>query len=60
MSNDKKTTILGAILAALIMTRVDWTKVFQGDPTNIGIVVGALVTALLGYYTNKSSPPPVQ
>jgi len=60
MSHDTKTTVLGAILAALMVSRVDWSKVFQGDPSNIGLLVGVLATALLGYYTNKPSTPPVQ
>lgn len=46
------TTVLGAVLAGVIAAQVDWSKVLQKDPQQIGNLVGACVVGLLGYYTN--------
>lgn len=53
VSNDNKTTILGVLAGALLVAQVNWTLLLKGDSTQIGYAAGALVTALLGYYTNK-------
>ena len=53
-SNDHKATLLGALGVAIIgTTQVDWGKLVNGDSTEIGKVVGAIVVGLLGYFTNK-------
>ncbi len=53
-NNDRKTTILGIVAGAVIgAVGIDWTKLAAGDPGQIGIVAGAIVAALFGYYTNK-------
>lgn len=46
------TTILGAILAAVIASKINWSLLLQGDSTQIASLVSVLVTALLGYFTN--------
>jgi len=57
MSNDHKSTVLGAVLAGLQLVNVDYVKLMQGDSAEIGKAVGAVVTALLGWYINKPTPP---
>lgn len=51
--NDTKTTALGTIAAGLLASQIDWGKLFQKDPTQIGLLVGTVVTLLFGYFTNK-------
>lgn len=51
--NDTKTTVLGVAASAVLAGQIDWGKLFQKDPQQIGLLVGALVTAVYGYYTNK-------
>lgn len=61
--SEPKTTALGAVLAAIQLANVDYGKLVQGDPEQVGRVVAAVVTALLGYFTNHKnlvSPPPTQ
>lgn len=53
MNNDKKGTILGVVLSALIALQVDYGKVLHLDPAECGKVAAAITTALLGYYMNK-------
>lgn len=53
MNNDGKTSILGVVLAAIIALNVDFSKVFHLDPAECGKVAGAVLTAVLGFYTNK-------
>lgn len=55
--NDTKTTVLGAAASAVLLAQIDWGKLFQKDPNQIGLLIGALVTGIFGYYTNKSSVP---
>lgn len=52
-SNDTRTTILGIVAASLIAAQLDWGKLLQGDPDQIGMAAGAAVAALFGYWTNK-------
>ena len=53
-SNDHKTTLLGALAASIMMgTQVDWGKLVNGDSSEIGKVVGAVIVGLIGYLTNK-------
>ena len=54
-TNDKKTTVLGVILATLIATKIDYTLLAAGDLSQIGMAVGALVTAVLGFYINRQA-----
>ena len=53
MSNDGKTSILGVVLAAIIGTQIDWTKVFHLDPATWGQLAAAVVVAVMGWLTNK-------
>jgi len=53
ISNDNKATILGVALAGLMASRLDWGLLMKGDSSQMGVAVGAVVTAVLGYYTNK-------
>ena len=53
MKNDKVTTLLGALLGAGVWAQVDVPKLLAGDHAEIAKVVGGLVIALLGYFTNK-------
>lgn len=53
VTNNHKTTILGAILAALQMSGVDWVKLSQGDLGEAGKAGAAAITALLGWLINK-------
>jgi hypothetical protein len=53
ISNDNKTTILGVVAAALLATKLDWGLLLKGDSAQVGTAVGVVITALLGYYTNK-------
>jgi hypothetical protein len=60
MNNDKKASVLGVVLAAIIAANVDYSKVAQLDPAACGALAGALVTAILGWFINKpdkAKPP---
>ncbi len=52
--NDTKTTVLGAALSGLLISNIDFGKLFAKDPGEIGKAAGAIIIGLLGYYTNKS------
>lgn len=56
-SNDTKTTVLGVAAAGVIAAQIDWNKLFQKDPAQIGLLIGTIVTAVFGYYTNKVDQP---
>lgn len=56
-NNDRKTTLLGIAAAALIGSQIDWSKLVNGDATALGQAAGAIVAALIGYYTNKPDKP---
>jgi len=53
--NDTKTTVLGVAASALLASSIDFSKLINGDSNEIGKAVGAIVVALLGYYTNKKN-----
>jgi len=55
MNNDRKTTLFGAILAALQACFIDYTKLLAFDLTEVGKALAAIITAVLGYYINKPS-----
>jgi len=57
VSNDNKTTILGFIASGLMAAKLDWGLLLKGDSGQLGILAGAIVTALLCYYTNKPDQP---
>jgi hypothetical protein len=52
-SNDTKATLIGVIAAGLLASGLDWGKIFEKDPQEIGKLVGSITIALLGYWTNK-------
>lgn len=51
--NDTKTTILGFLAAGIIERKLDFGKLFSGDPDQLGNLAFALTVAAIGYYTNK-------
>jgi formate/nitrite transporter FocA (FNT family) len=52
-SNDNKVTILSMVASTIIAAKVDYGKLVNLDPNEVGNMVGAIVIAVLGYYTNK-------
>jgi hypothetical protein len=64
-ASEPRTTLAGAALAAVIATKVDYSKVLQGDPTQLGNLIAAVLVAVIGYFTNHKkltspSPSPVK
>lgn len=57
MTNDRKSTIVGAILGALQLANVDYVKLTEGDLTEAGKSIAAVLTAILGYYINRKDKP---
>jgi hypothetical protein len=57
MTNDKKATIFGVILAALVASKIDYAALMNGDLSQAGLAVGAVVTAVLGFYVNRKDKP---
>lgn len=53
MSNDNKSTWLGVVSGAVMATHIDWALLLKGDHTQISTLVGAVVFAAWGYYTNR-------
>lgn len=53
MNSDKVATAAGGVVGFGIFSQIDWNKLFEGDPTEIGKFVMALGVLLLGYVTNK-------
>lgn len=47
-----RTTVLGFVAAAILADKIDYGKLFDGDPRQIGNLVGAVIVALFGYFTN--------
>lgn len=58
-NNDTKATILGFVASAVLAAQIDYGKLLQKDPNEIGKAVGVLVAAVFGYYTNKKDKAPV-
>ncbi len=52
-NNDKKTTVLGYTAALIIAAQIDYTKLLDGDPGEIGKAAGVVVAALWGFFTNR-------
>ncbi len=53
MDHDQTTTLIGAILAVISSTQVDYGKVAQGDTSQIAKLGFAAGLGLLGYFSNK-------
>lgn len=53
MSNDRKTTLLGAIMAAIVASTVDLERVFLGEWREIAKLLAVVLMAVFSYYTNK-------
>lgn len=51
--SEPRTTVAGAALAGLIAAKIDYNKLVQGDPQQIGNAVAAVIVALIGYWTNN-------
>ncbi len=51
-ASEPRTTALGFVLAGIQAANIDYGKLLQKDPQQIGQLIAAIVTALLGYYIN--------
>ena len=58
MNTDKITTYIGFAIAVLAAGQQALAG-FEGQPVNWMVVIGAVLVAALGYWTNKSKKPPV-
>ncbi len=50
---DSATTLLGLLAGAVVASKVDFGKLVSGDGNEIGTAIGAVVVALIGWYTNR-------
>ena len=57
---DLLTTLLGAVISAIVMYNVDYGKLLAGDNTEKGKVIGAVVFALFSWLTNKTNEMKIQ
>jgi hypothetical protein len=55
LSNDHKTTLLGAIFGAMAISKIDWSLLMQGDKTQIATLIGGITMAIFGYYSKGIS-----
>ena len=53
MTNDGKATVIGAVLAALQATQIDYHKLITGDINELAKALSAGTVAVLGFYINK-------
>lgn len=53
MSRDRLTTLLGAVLAALAATNIDYVGLLSGDWKQVSTAIAVVVVAVFGYFTNK-------
>jgi len=53
MSNDKKTTVLGVILAALIAANIDYGSALLGNLVEISKAAGVVLVAVGGFLVNR-------
>lgn len=53
MTTDRLTTIFGFVAGLGQSANIDWHKLLQADPTEVGKLVIALATMAWGYFTNK-------
>jgi hypothetical protein len=63
-ASEPRTSALGAVLGGIVAANIDYNKLLQGDPQQIGNLVAAIVVVLLGWFTNHSkymapAAPPV-
>jgi hypothetical protein len=52
-NNDTKTTMLGLAAGALLASQLDFGKLLQKDPDELGKAAGVVIAVLIGYWTNK-------
>jgi hypothetical protein len=58
-ASEPRTTIAGFVLATVVASNIDYGKLSQGDPTQIGNLIGAIAAAVLGWFANhKNLQPP--
>lgn len=50
--SEPRTTLAGAALGAVVAANIDYGKLMQKDPVQIGNLVGAVLTVALGYWMN--------
>lgn len=53
MSRDRLTTLLGAVLAALAATNIDYVGLLSGDWRQVSTAIAVVIVAIFGYLTNK-------
>ncbi len=53
MLSDKLTTIFGFTSGIGQLGEINWHKLIDADPTEVGRLVIALATMAWGYFTNK-------
>jgi hypothetical protein len=53
VSNDDKASILGIVAGALVATKLDWGLLLKGDTAQMGTAAGAVIVAVIGFYTNR-------
>lgn len=58
--SEPKTTVLGAALAGVVGTQIDYNKLAQGDTQQIALLVAGILVAVIGYYTNNPGQAPPQ
>lgn len=60
VASEPRTSFLGLLGGGVIAAKIDYGKLIQGDPQQIGNLVGVVVVVLIGWFTNhsrfKSSP----
>lgn len=56
--SESRTTLLGFAAAAILADKIDYGKLFEGDPQQIGNLVGVIVVAVFGYFTNHPKVTP--
>lgn len=52
--SEPRTTVGGMALAGIVAANIDYPKLIQGDPQQIGNLAAAIIVAVLGYYMNHS------
>ena len=55
--NNTRTSVLGFLAAALLAANVEWSKLFAGEPGEIGQAAAVLIAALWGWFTNRPEKP---
>ena len=54
-ASEPRTTLAGAILGGIVAANIDYGKLVQKDPQQVGNLVAAIAVVLLGYWSNHSA-----